>query len=134
MNRKARFGARTPTRLIGGFFVVVTLLFASMWGGMVLSSGAADTQPDEVLRSVVIIDLAVMLPLLFFGVLRLWRRTAGGYVLGGLLLTKLTATGFTMAFITALGMWWAQAVEPFEAFLFILFAVMMVGEDFKGGS
>lgn len=124
---KARFGARMPVRLTGGFFVFVSLLFALMWGGMVVSSIVAGTQPDEVLRSVVIIDLAVMLPLLFFGGMRLWRREAWGYVLGGLLLVKTAATGFTMAFTTALGAWWAGTVEPFQAFLFVLFALMMAG-------
>lgn len=124
---KARFGAKTPTRSISGFFMIVSILFAFMWGGMVLSSVVAGTQPDQVLREVVIIDLTVMLPLLFFGGLRLWRRDAWGYVLGGLLLTKTAATGFTMAFTTALGMWWTWVVNPFEVFLFILFALMMAG-------
>ena len=29
---KARFGARTPTRFVGGFFVGISLLFVLMWG------------------------------------------------------------------------------------------------------
>jgi hypothetical protein len=124
---RARFSAKTPIRPVSGFFLVVSLLFALMWGGMILSSVAAGTQPDQVLREVVIIDLTVMLPLLFVGSLRLWRREAWGYLLGGLLLTKTAATGFTMAFTTTLGAWWARALDPFEAFLFTLFALMMVG-------
>jgi len=127
---KARFGARAQTRLVGGFFIGIALLFVLMWGGMSITSAVAGTRPDEVLRSVVIIDCTVLLPLLFFGGLKLWRREAWGYVLGGLLLTKLTATGFTLAFTTALGAWWAGAIDGFDAFLFVLFALMMAGALF----
>jgi len=67
------------------------------------------------------------LPLLFFGGLKLCRREPWGYVLGGLLLTKLAATGFTLAFTTALGAWWAGTIDGFDAFLFVLFALMMAG-------
>jgi hypothetical protein len=122
-----RFGAGTPTRLVAGFLVGISLLFALMWGGMVLASVAVGTRPDEVLREVVIIDCTVLLPLLFFGGLRLWRRAAWGYVLGGLLLVKALVTGSTLAFTTALGAWWAGKIAPFDAFLFVLFALMAVG-------
>jgi hypothetical protein len=124
---KARFDTRTPTRLVGGFFVGYALLFALMWGGMSVASALAGTRPDEVTHAVVIIDCTVLLPLLFFGGLRLWRREAWGYVLGGLLLTKLTLTGFTLAFNTALGALWAGEIGGFDAFLFVLFALMAAG-------
>jgi hypothetical protein len=106
---KARFGTRTPTHLVGGFLIGISLLFIFMWGGMSISSAAAGTRPEEILREVVIIDSTVLPPLLFFG----------GYVLGGLLLVKALATGSTLAFTTALGAWWAQATAPFDAFLFL---------------
>ena len=122
-----RFGTRTPTRLVGGFLIGISLLFVLMWGGMSIASAAAGMQPDEVLRSVVIIDCTVLLPLLFFGGLRLWRREAWGYVLGGLLLVKALATGSTLAFNTALGAWWAGHIGGFDAFLFVLFALMAAG-------
>lgn len=124
---KARFDARAPARLGGGFIVGCSLFFALMWVGMVLASVAAGTRPDEVLHSVVTIDLTVLLPLLFFGGLLLWRRRPWGYVLGGLLLTKLAITGFTLAFTTALGAWWAREMNPFDTFLFVAFTVMTVG-------
>src|SRR3712207_5855413 len=122
-----RFATRTPTRLVGGFFIGISLLFALMWGGMSITSAVAGVQPEEVLREVVIIDLTVLLPLLFFGGLRMWRREAWGYVLGGLLLVKVLATGSTLAFTTALGAWWARAINAFDAFLFVLFALMAIG-------
>jgi hypothetical protein len=122
-----RFGTRAPIRLAGGFLMVISLLFILMWAGMSISSAAAGRQPDEVLREVVIIDCTVLLPLLYFGGLRLWRREAWGYILRGLLLVKALATGSTLAFTTALGAWWAQAINPFDAFLFVLFALMAIG-------
>jgi hypothetical protein len=124
---RSRFGSRAPARPIGGFFIGISLLFALMWGGMVISSAVAGTRPDEILRSVVIIDCTVLLPLLFFGGVRLWRREAWGYVLGGLLLTKLAMTGFTLAFNTALGALWAGHISGFDAFLLIVFSLMAAG-------
>ena len=124
---RGRFGPKAPARLVGGFFICIALLFALMWGGMVISSDMAGTRPDEVLRSVVIIDCTVLLPLLFFGGVRLWRREGWGYVLGGLLLTKLAMTGFTLAFNTALGTLWAGHISGFDAFLFVVFALMAAG-------
>ena len=124
---RTRFGSGVPSRPIGSFFIGISLLFFLMWGGMVLSSTVAGIRPDEVLRSVVIIDCTVLLPLLFFGGLRLWRGEAWGYVLGGLLLTKLAATGFTLAFTTALGTLWAGKIGGFDAFLFVVFALMAIG-------
>jgi hypothetical protein len=124
---RARFGSGAPRRPIGGFFVGISLLFALMWGGMIVSNAAAGTRPDEVLRSVVIIDCTVLLPLLFFGGVWLWRGEAWGYVLGGLLLTKVALTGFTLAFTTALGTMWAGRIGGFDAFLFVVFALMAIG-------
>jgi hypothetical protein len=124
---EARFGAGLPARPIGGFAVAVALVFASMWGAMVLASLADGTRPPEVNREVIFIDLTVMLPLLFYGGIRLWRREPWGYVLCGLLLVKTALSGFTLAFTTALGIWWADVVDPFQAFLFLLFALMMAG-------
>jgi hypothetical protein len=124
---KASFGPRTPTRLVGGFLVGYSLLFALMWVGLSLTSAVAGTRPDEVTHSVVAIDCTVLLPLLFFGGLLLWRRGAWGYVLGGFLLVKMAATGFTLAFTTALGVWWVRGIDPFNAFLLVLFALMAIG-------
>jgi hypothetical protein len=107
--------------------VGISLLFALMWGGMIVSNAVAGTQPDEVLRSVVIIDCTVLLPLLYFGGVWLWRGEAWGYVLGGLLLTKVALTGFTLAFTTALGALWAGKIGGFDAFLFVVFALMAIG-------
>ena len=124
---RTRFGSGAPRRPIAGFFIGISLLFALMWVGMSVSSAVAGARPDEVLRSVVIIDCTVLLPLLFFGGLKLWGGEAWGYVLGGLLLTKLAATGFTLAFTTALGTLWAGKIGGFDAFLFVVFALMAIG-------
>ena len=73
----------------------------------------------------VAIDCTVLL--LFFDSLWLWQRKPWVCVLGRLLLVKLATTGFTLAATTALGAGWVRGVDPFQAFLFILFAVMVIG-------
>ena len=124
---KTRFKPRTPTRLISGFLIGYSLLFALMWVGLTFSTLVAGTQLDEVTHAVIAIDCTVLLPLLVFGGLLLWRRRPWGYVLGGFLLVKMATTGFTLAFNTALGAWWARGIDPFNAFLFVLFALMATG-------
>ena len=123
---KAEFADRAPVRRTATFFVVTASLFMVMWGGLSVASVVAATTPDPVVHLVVAIDGAVLLPLLVFGGLKLWRREPWGYVLGGLLLTKATATGLTLAFTSTLAMWWAGSVDPFQVFLAALFAVMAV--------
>lgn len=120
----AEFADRAPVRRTAVFFVVTALLFVVMWGGLSVASVLAGTTPGLVVHLVVAIDGAVLLPLLLFGGLKLWRREPWGYVLGGLLLTKATATGFTLAFTSTLAMSWASSVDPFQIFLAVLFGVM----------
>jgi len=87
---------------------------------LTFSTLVAGTKLDEVTHAVIAIDCTVLLPLLVFGGLLLWRRRPWGYVLGGFLLVKMATTGFTLAFTTALGAWWARGIDPFNAFLFVL--------------
>ena len=121
---KAEFSDRAPVRRTATFFVVTGFLFIVMWGGLSLASVLAATTPDPVVHLVVAIDGAVLLPLLVFGGMKLWRREPWGYVLGGVLLTKASTTGFTLAFTSTLAMWWAGSVDLFQLFLAALFAVM----------
>jgi hypothetical protein len=120
----AQFTDRAPVRRVAIFFVVISILFAVMWGGLSIASALTGTTPGPVVHLVVAIDGAVLLPLLLWGGVKLWRREPWGYLLGGLLLTKATATGFTLAFTSALALWWAGRVDPFEASLALLFGVM----------
>jgi hypothetical protein len=53
---KTRFNPRTPTRLISGFLVGYSLLFALMWVGLTFSTLVAGTQLDEVTHAVIAID------------------------------------------------------------------------------
>lgn len=58
-------------------------------------------------RLVVAVDGVVLLPLMFFGGLRVWRRAPIGYVLGAMLLVKSIATFLTLA-VTSLITWSAD--------------------------
>jgi len=122
----AEFADRAPVRRTATFFIVTASLFVVMWGGLSVASILAASTPDPVVHLVVAIDGAVLLPLLLYGGLKLWRREPWGYVLGGMLLTKATATGFTLAFTSTLAMWWTGSVDPFQVFLAVLFGLMAV--------
>jgi hypothetical protein len=120
-------GPGLPRRAVSTFFGVIVALFVVMWGGMSIGAAAAGEPLEPVPHLVVAIDGAVLLPLLGVAAVKLWRREAFGDVLGGVLLIKVIATGLTLAFTQALSMLWAGKVEPFEAFLFVIFGVMAVG-------
>jgi len=121
---RGRFDASTPRRLAGGFLAGTALLFVVMWGGMSAAMIAAGQRPDPVVHLVVAIDGVVLLPALLLGGTKLWRGAAWGYALGGVLLTKATLTGLTLAFTTALGGVWAGTLDSFNAFLLVLFGLM----------
>jgi hypothetical protein len=124
---KARFGARTPTRLVGGFLVGYSLLFALMWVGLTLASVVAGKPLDEVTHSVVAIDLTVLLPLLFFGGVWLWRNWAPGYTLAGALLTFMSVLALAiMAMMVSMG-FYAQPVALGMAVLFGVVASASLG-------
>jgi hypothetical protein len=73
---------------------------------------------------VVTIDLTILLPVLLYGGIQLWRGAASGYVLGGLLLVKTAATSFTLAFNGTLTMWWNAELVASEAVLAAIFGAM----------
>jgi hypothetical protein len=120
---RARFEG-VSVRPAAGLCIGFAVFFALFWGGLVVSVIASGDVIDRVLHEVVAIDGAVMLPLLFFGGVKLWRREPFGYVLGGLLLTKLALTGFTLSFTTLLGVAWTGSIAPLDALLLGIFAVM----------
>jgi hypothetical protein len=93
---KARFDARTPVRLVGGFLMATAIGFAALWMSTIVSTAAAGRELDAVTRFVIAIDGVVLLPLTFFGGLWLWRREPLGYALAGLLLVKIVATFLTL--------------------------------------
>ncbi len=71
---------RAPVRVAASFLVVTALLFAVMWGGLSVASALTGTAPGPVVHLVVAIDGAVLLPLLFWGGVGLWRRQPWGYL------------------------------------------------------
>jgi hypothetical protein len=123
----ARMGPDLPRRRVSAFFAVIVGLFALLWGGMSIGLAISGGQLDPVAHLVVAIDGAVLLPILGAAALKLWRRAPWGIVLGGVLLVKVAATGLTLAFTQALSLVWAGVIDPSQAFLFIVFALMAIG-------
>ena len=120
----ARFGIQGHPRLVAALCISIAAFFIVMWGAMIAGAIAVGEPPDAVRHAVVAIDGSVMLPLLVIGGVGLWRRRPFGYVLGGLLLTKLTLTGFGLAFTTGLAWAWAGTLGPLDAFLLGVFGFM----------
>lgn len=123
---RERFGAATPVRLAGGYLFTIGAVFAVMWTGMSVAMITAGKTPEPVLHLVVAIDGCVLLPALLAGGWKGWHRAAWGFALGGLLLTKVTLTGFSLAFTTLLGAVWTGSLDGFNGFLLVLFGLMAV--------
>jgi hypothetical protein len=121
---KARFAPGTPTRLTGGFMMVMALLLSIKWVASMISALSG----DELLAShknlvVWVLDLVVALPALFWGGLWLWRRDALGFVVAGMLLLKAAFVGITLVVDTWLMTLWGQASDP----MLPAYAVIAVG-------
>jgi hypothetical protein len=120
----AQFWDRTPRRSVAGFFGITVAVFAILWGGLVASTLAAGGSLSAVQHLVVVADGAVLLPILAYAAVGLWRRHDSGYVLGGMLLVKAGLTGFTLAFTGTVAMATSGVWDPAEAVLVGIFTVM----------
>jgi hypothetical protein len=113
---RARFAARTPARLLGGFMAAMGALFAVKWVTTIVAGLATGTTPSHVDLTVWPLDLIVALPALFWGGVWLWRRQAWGYVAGGLLLLKMALLGCTLVLDAWLVTLWGRPADPMVPF------------------
>jgi hypothetical protein len=97
----ARFDRDTPVRLVSGYLVVTAALFAVLWMTILVAALMGDWWLTPVQRAVIAVDAVVLLPLLCYAGLALWRRRPVGYVLAGILLVKAAATFVTLLISTA---------------------------------
>ena len=110
---RARFASRAPTRLAGGFLVLMMGLFGLMWTGGVVGTLVGGGEPTAVQRIVWPLDLAVAFPAGFWGGVWLLRRRPLAYVVAPLLLAKLGFLGLTLALSAALSTLWQAPLDPF---------------------
>lgn len=103
---KSRFTLRLKARSIAVFLMGTASIFAVAWLVLIVTRARAGAGLDGVTRLVVAVDGVVLLPLMFFGGLWLWRRQPVGYVLAAMLLVKSVATFLTLA-VTSLVAWTA---------------------------
>jgi hypothetical protein len=79
-------GKDLPRRWIGGFFVIITVIFAVIWLGQVMntiSTGVVDSG-----HLIFVFDLMIVLPAFAITAVKLFRRQPFGDVLAGLMLIK----------------------------------------------
>ena len=94
---------RMPVRAIGGYLVVVGMLFAGVWirdvGPALLTNtrpaGLSGTQLPT--NAIEVLDFAFTLPLAVMAGVSLWRRRAWAYLAAGALLVMLTIEGVSVA-------------------------------------
>ena len=79
-------GEELPRRLIGGFFLLITAIFAAIWIASVLET--ISTGVEDSGHLVFVIDLMVVLPAFAITAVMLFRRQALGDALAGLMLIK----------------------------------------------
>lgn len=79
--------AQAPARAIGGYFVFVAVGLSFVWFGMWAAyafAGRPTPVEPEAFRLVAALDTSVMVPLLAFGGVLLWRRNAWGGIVAGI--------------------------------------------------
>jgi hypothetical protein len=117
---RARFSARVPARVLGGFMAGMAALFAAKWVAAIVTAQRTDAMPSHVDLTVWPLDLIVALPALFWGGVWLWRRESWGYVVAGLLLLKMALLGATLVLNTWLVTRWGRPVDTMAPFYAIV--------------
>ena len=109
---KARFAARTPVHLIGGFMMFMALLLGVKWVGGILGALQAGVTPAHKDIVVWALDLVVALPALFWAGAWLWRKQPLGFVVAGLMLLKAAFVGITLVVDSYLVTLWGEPLDP----------------------
>jgi len=83
----AALRAQTPVRVIGGYFIFVavglSLVWFGMWAAYVFAGRPTPVEP-EAFKLVAALDTSIMVSLMAFGGVLLWRRNAWGGIVAGL--------------------------------------------------
>ncbi len=103
---KKSFALKIPRRSIAGFMVGISLLFYALWFSMIITTLLGSEPVDKVARQVWVIDLVILLPLLVYAGIQLWRDKPWGYALTGMLLIKIATLGITLLVNTWLVLRW----------------------------
>jgi hypothetical protein len=83
----AGFRAKTPVRIIDGYLVFVAIGLSIAWFGTWLAyifAGRPTPVETEAFKLVAALDTAIMVPVLAFGGILLWRRNTWGGILAGI--------------------------------------------------
>jgi hypothetical protein len=115
---KSRFTQSAPVRMTGGFLIITSAIFATLWMTFILSRLLTGTELDPIARTVIAIDSVVLLPLTFFAGLWLWRREARGYVLASVLLIQFAATFLTLVVSTVIASQWGYVVDVLQTAMY----------------
>jgi hypothetical protein len=83
----AGFGEKTPVRAIGGYLVFVAIGLSFVWFGQwaaYIFAGRPTSVETEAFKLVAALDTTIMLPVMAFGGILLWRRSLWGGILAGM--------------------------------------------------
>lgn len=98
-----RYSPRLPARPIAVYLMAIAVLNAFVWLRVVVPASTSSGEPSFLegtgltTNPVFVQDLAIWLPLMAVAAIWLWRRTAWGYVISGLLLVMYVIEGIGVA-------------------------------------
>jgi hypothetical protein len=118
-------GEKMPRRWIGGFFLLITLIFAAIWIGSVVETIRTGVQDSGHL--IFVIDLMIVLPAFAISAVKLFRRQAMGDVLAGTLLIKFDSLCIAIALGQLFRALNGIAVEAELLSVFILLGLIGLG-------
>lgn len=131
----ARFGTRTPRRLVATVLALLAVALGGMWTYFGLRyamtgavpTGSALVEPELVVHLGIGLDLALLVPGYALAAVLLWRRAAWGYVLAALVLVS--GTLHQISYLVALPFQvvgdvpGAVAFDPAEPVIALLYAL-----------
>lgn len=112
--------AKVPVRFLA-FVLGMTVLFIPIW--LIAIFQGIQTQKINEGALVFTLDLAFLIPLSVIGAIQIWRRTAFGYLIGGILIFKLAISGILLTGGSLVQITNGFAVGPdFGMYIFLIVA------------
>ncbi|MDB4896572.1 MAG: hypothetical protein JWN15_2834 [Firmicutes bacterium] len=125
-----RFDAATPRRAVAAFLILSGFVLSALWLPDIIRFLMTGKLPASLVLAgiptnfVYVMDLGLVVPLAFLSGISLWRRLPWGFILAGVMLTKLATMGLAL-----LSMVWlmSRGGQPLEIGPAVFAAVVTVG-------
>jgi hypothetical protein len=104
-------------------FILTVLWFRDMFSFLLVEDYKSQTPDGEPPIIIYTLDLGFVIPVMVAGIIQFWRKKSTGYLITGIMLTKMTTLGFALMGMS-LGMYYRNImIESFLVFLWFILGI-----------